>query len=118
MSCYRRGVQVSWSYENHKNLDKMIMHGHKMVEAFQSFDAYSHKEYHDILCDRIARQMAKTVILEKKAYVFLSKENREYFRCLSNMRKVFTLFGVVVPRLVRRLYISRINKLASSRGVY
>lgn len=117
MSCYRRGAAVSWSAENYKSVDKMISHGHQMIETLKAFDVYSQQKYHDIIRDRIALQMAKTVILEKNAHVLLRKENYEYFKCLTSSRKLFVLLSIGAPQLIKRVYIHRINKLTSRRGV-
>lgn len=117
MSCYRRGVAVSWTSGNLKNYDRMITHGHKMVETLKAFDEYSEKQYHDIMCRRIAMQMARTVILENNASVFLKKENLPYFRCLSGRRKLFVLLSAVAPRLMRKVYVHRIEQMYSDRGV-
>ena len=117
MSCYRRGAQVSWSANNYKSIDKMISHGRKMIETFMAFDEHSNRAYHAIMCDRIARQMAKTFLLEKQSWKFLCKKNREYFGYLSKNRKLFLVFGMIAPRLIQRIYIRRIKVLSASRGV-
>lgn len=118
MSCYRRGAQVSWSAKNYKNLDKLTAHSDKMIDTLKSFDEYSRYQYHDIVCHRIGYQMAKAVILHLNARIFLKKENREYFACLSGKRKMFILAAMVFPKLIRKLYLGRINKISKDRGVF
>lgn len=117
MSCYRRGVLGSWSLAQRQDTAKMVRHGHNMIRAFASFDRYTEGKYHHIMADRISRQMAITTLLEKNTYIFLKKENREYFSKLTAGKKVFILLSVVFPSLMRRVYLRRIGVLSHRRGV-
>lgn len=117
MSCYRRGVAGSWTVANLKSIHKLISHGHSMIDTLTAFDTYSAGKYHDICAERIARQMAITTVLEKKAYRFLQKENKEYFRCLSAAKRGYILLSVLLPGLMRRVYLHRRSQLLKKRGL-
>ena len=88
-----------------------------MIRSFTSFDRHTEGKYHDIMAERISRQMAITTILEKNTYVFLKKENREFFSKLTTGKKVYILLSTVFPALMRRLYLRRIGVLSQRRGV-
>jgi len=117
MSCYRRGVLGSWTLANLTNTKKLISHGHSMIDTLTAYDRYTEGKYHDICVQRISRQMAITTILEKNAYLFLQRENREYFNCLSYAKRGYILLSVMLPGAMRKLYLFRRNKLLSKRGV-
>ena len=117
MSCYRRGVAGSWSVQNLKNVDKQIAHGNHMIDTLTAFDEYTNKQYHDICVQRIARQLAVTTVLAKDAGRLLKKENCEYWRCLSLLRRVFIICSAIMPSIMQRVYIRRMNGLNGKRGV-
>lgn len=117
MSCYRRGVAGSWTVANLTNIHKLASHGHSMIDTLISFDEYSGGKYHDICAERISRQMAITTILEKNAYRFLKRENREYFRCLSVAKRGYILLSILLPGLMRRVYLRRRSMLLEKRGL-
>lgn len=117
MSCYRRGVAGSWSVQNLTNFSKQISHGNHMVETLKSFDEFTDMQYHDICVQRIARQLAITTVLEKNAGRLLKKENREYWQCLSPARKMYIACSAIMPDIMQRAYLRRVNSLNKRRGV-
>lgn len=114
MSCYRRGVNDSWSAKRKKNrtLEALTRHPRMMVDTLLSFDEYSGGRFHDLCVRRIGRQMAILTILEGTAARMFEKENREYMAGLSASRKLFLAFGAVMPKLASRVYLSRLEKLS------
>lgn len=117
MSCYRRGVAGSWSVQNLTNVEKQISHGKHMIETLAAFDEHTKKQYHDICVQRIARQLSVTAVLEKSASRLLKRENREYWQCLSLARKLYIFCSAVMPTVMQRVYIHRVNVLNKKRGV-
>ena len=117
MSCYRRGVAGSWSVQNLTNMDRQIKHGYHMVDTLAAFDEYTNKKYHDICVQRIARQLAITTVLSKNAGSLLKRENCEYWQCLSLVKKVYIVCSAVMPGVMQRVYIHRVNLLNRKRGV-
>lgn len=117
MSHYRRGVAGSWTARQRASAEKAILHPKQMIETFQSFDEYTQGRFHDLMVNRISRQMAIVVILEKNAASMLRKENREYFQALSLSRKAFILASSLLPGPMKAFYLKRLNSLDKVHGV-
>ncbi|MBQ8830403.1 MAG: glycosyltransferase [Oscillospiraceae bacterium] len=107
MSCYRRGVAESWSFIQNTNVDRIVRHAHIMIDTYSSFDDFSGRKYHRAIVERISYQMVVSSILEKNAKQLLRKENREYFNVLTTTKKIYVVFSVFLPEMMRKIYLKR-----------
>ena len=118
MSAYRRGVEGSWSDRNAKALDpaKLARHPVAMVKTLKAFDEATDNLYEDITAPRIASMMVKAGLLTKSSKEMLQRENRKYFKILSNKKKISVILAAAFPSITLGMYKKRLRRLYGKKG--
>ncbi len=112
MSCYRRGVEGSWSSRiGNANNNVYVNHLVDMEKVISEFDKYSNYKYHDICCRRNGIYMFKEAIISKNYNKLLSNENKVIFETLSGNKRLFIKLGTIFPGLIRSIYRCRVEHL-------
>ncbi len=112
MSCYRRGVEGSWSSRiGNANNDVYVNHLVDMEKVISEFDKYSNYKYHNICCKRNGIYMFKEAIISKKYNKLLNSENKEIFDTLSKNKRLFIKMGRIFPGLIKNIYRYRVVHL-------
>lgn len=107
MSCYRRGIEGSWSaMQRNQNVELMALHHELMVNVYKEFDQYTNEQYHDIFVERIGKQMALACVMSGTAREMFQMKNIDYFGSLTNKQKSFVRLAKRYPMLMRKVYLA------------
>lgn len=116
MSCYRRGVHASWTVtraklSGDKFIKNLIIHANKMKDTYIEYNKFTNYCY-DIHCrKKIATYLLQSFTLLCQNKLFLKKENTVYFFALPITRKLFILFSILFPLILKEIYVYRIKSL-------
>lgn len=117
MSCYRRGVSVSWSAAagNPRNTQKHIDHLGQMILVMQEFDKFSNYKYHSFMEKRIALYAYRKIILEENTRAFLRAGGIEKLRTLPFKNKLLVCAAAVFPKITKKIYLNRNDNIRNKR---
>ena len=112
LSCYRRGGQSSWTNKRFQvNEARLIKHHNAIVETYKIFDKDTEQKYHWICTRRISKNLFAKCALSSNFKELLSKENRDYYAELPAAKKAFARLGLLLPGLVKKIYIDHLHKI-------
>jgi len=112
LSCYRRGVQSSWSNKRMEVNEARLLRLHtSYVETYRLFDEDTEQKYHWICRRRISKNLFAKCALSSSFKELLSKENKDYYTELPAAKKVFARLGLLFPKLVKKIYIDHLHKI-------